>query len=118
MLREDEELTSQVIKAQEESCVKGDFVPQAMSDLEYLHMSKDELFSRSDENLKCYLDDALNWVAYRDLIQIAKSHSKTNENLYSNMKGCSYFFDSRFTPDVSKVLFMFRTRMFGVRGLP
>ena len=37
---------------------------------------------------------------------------KTRNNLYKNIKGCEYFFDKRFTPDLANLVFKFRTRMY------
>ena len=32
------------------------------------------------------------------------------------MDGCAYFFDQRFSPDICNALFMFRCRMYNVKG--
>ena len=46
----------------------------------------------------------------------ASKHSKVNNEAYENLEGMVYFEDTRFTPDLSNLLFKFRTRMFNVRN--
>ena len=54
--------------------------------------------------------------AFLYLHQKAKLHSKVKHEMYTDMKGSSYFFDPRITSDKAKLIFQFRTRMYGVRN--
>ena len=116
LLRNDDELTKKIVKAQEQNPVKGDFVSSVQSDMSYLSLSKLDISIRSEDSLKSHLELRIEEVAFHDLMSVAKTHSKTNANCYKDLKGCSYFFDSNFSPDICNLLFMFRTRMFNVKG--
>ena len=52
--------------------------------------------------------------AFKYLIELGRNHSKVRETAYTDLKGMSYFSDNRFSPDLSNLLFKFRTRMFNV----
>ena len=54
--------------------------------------------------------------AFLYLIDLAKSHSKVNDSVYTDLNGMTYMNDPRFTPDLVTILFKLRTRMFNVRN--
>ena len=55
-------------------------------------------------------------AALLHLKELGRNHSKVREWDYSDLKGMEYFYDPRFSTDLSNLLFMFRTRMFNVRN--
>ena len=62
------------------------------------------------------MNKSISKVAFEYLHEMAKTHSKTNHNIYHNLKGMKYFNDPRFSTEETKLLFKFRTRMFSVRN--
>ena len=54
--------------------------------------------------------------ALNHLKRKATAHSKIQEELYNDLHGKDYFFDRRITDSKAKLLFQFRTRMYGVRN--
>ena len=84
--------------------------------MEYLHISDEDIIIRSTENLKSLLRENTQIAAFNFLIEKAKGHSKVRQNLYKNLNGSKYFEISKFTPDLAKLVFKFRTRMYDVRN--
>ena len=116
MRREDNEITKAVVMRQKETRLKGDFFMQVLNDLDALKLSENEIMECSEEALKLKLKKQLNDVAYSSLMEAASKHSKVRNEIYKNLEGAKYFDDERFTPDLSNLLFKFRTRMFNVRN--
>ena len=116
MKRENTEITKQVINAQKRNPLKGDFVPQVNKNLVDLSISENDLLLRSEEDLKSLLKNKLRAVAFQELIEKAREHSKVNENIYKDMNGCAYLSDKRFTPDIVNLLFSFQTRCFDMKN--
>ena len=110
------ELTRQIIEAQKTNSLKGDFYCQVISDMEYLGITEMDIIIRSEENLKSLVSDKIESCAYRYLIEKGRNHSKTRTEIYKDLKGSQFLFDKRFTPELSKLVFMFQTRSYGVRN--
>ena len=89
---------------------------QVVNDLEVLQISENEVMDNSEEALKELLKNQTHDAAYMFLMDAASKHSKVNNEAYENLEGMVYFEDTRFTPDLSNLLFKFRTRMFNVRN--
>ena len=115
MNRDDDELTKKVVLAQKDSSYKGDFYPQALENMVALGISHNQL-SESKEKLRTDLTKKVNAAAYKSLIGKAESHSKVRHECYKNCEGAAHYFDSRFTPDVTNMLFKFRTRTYLVKN--
>jgi hypothetical protein len=115
MKRDAQEITKKVVESQKRSKINGDFYPQVSKDMEDLQVTEDDV-AASKSYLKEKVDEQAKKHAFTSLHQLAKSHSKVNENLYENMDGMDYFDDPRFSPDLVNLLFKFRTRMYSVRN--
>ena len=116
MKRDKCELTRQIIEAQKTNSLKGDFYCQVISDMEYLGITEMDIIIRSEENLKSLVSEKIESCAYRYLIEKGRNHSKTRTEIYKDLKGSQFLFDKRFTPELSKLVFMFQTRSYGVRN--
>ena len=115
MLRDDNEITKQVVLSQKRSKIKGDFYTQVSADMEELQIMEEDI-DASKPSLKAKVDEQAKKHAFTHLHQLATSHSKVDENLYQSMDGMDYLNDSRLTPDLVNLLFKFRTRMYQVRN--
>ena len=113
--RSNDEITKQVVLAQEENCYKGDFYEQVRSNMAELNVTDDEM-EQSKEKLNEIVSRKMKDLAFQFLINKAKLHSKVNDSIYSNCDGAVHYKDPRFTPDLSNLLFKFRTRTFLVKN--
>ena len=114
--RNDDELTKMVVSIQKEKGSNGDFYHQVNEDLKLLKICHDNIETKSKSSLRELVKRKVEEVALTYLLQIAAKHSKTNDEVYSDMSGTKYFHDARFTINMCKLLFQFRTRMFAVRN--
>ena len=71
---------------------------------------------RGDENLKIFLSTQVRSAAYKFLMEKAGGHSKVREDLYKDLACSNYFHSSKITPDLAKIIFQFRMRMYDVRN--
>ena len=115
MKRDNEEITKRVVLSQMQSRIKGDFYMQVSKDMEDLNISDNDITS-SRSSLEEKVNKQATNIAFAYLQQLARKHSKVNENLYKDLKGMEYFNDARFSPDLVNLLFKFRTRMYDVRN--
>ena len=113
--RSDDEITKQVVLAQTNGCLDGDFYAQTQRDMQLLSITTNEL-SMSNESLQDLLVKKVNEAAFQFLIRKANEHSKVNTSLYTTCEGATYFRDNRFTPDLANLLFKLRTRGFLVKN--
>ena len=113
MNRDSREITKRIVQLQKEEHNEGTFYQQVESDMIDLNISEDDL---SHTVLKKQLQDATAKLAFQHLIDMARKHSKTKDNIYHNLQGMAYFDDPRFTANKARLLFKFRTRMFNVRN--
>ena len=74
------------------------------------------ILTTSKARVRETLNENVQKEAFDYLIKKAKTHSKVNDEVYEDLNGSQYLFDNRFTSQKAKLLFMFRTRMFGVRN--
>ena len=109
------ELTRKIVLAQGENPTPVDFVSQVTDNLEHLNMSRD-LMLYSLESLRKLLKERIENAAFTYLISLASQHSKVRSELFTNMHGSSFYFDQRFTTQICNTLFMFRCRMYEVKG--
>ena len=113
--RNADEITTLVVEAQKELSYEGDFYPQVKSDMEQMGLT-DEDMTVSKETLRAKLDIRAKECAFTELINKAKSHSKIRDSIYTNMKGADHYNNPRFSPDLSNLLFKFRTRTYMVKN--
>ena len=116
MNREDNEITKQIVECQKEAPLKGDFYQQVQSDMNILGVTEQNVLSYSKDKLKEVLSQNAEKKAFSYLGDKARQHSKVNEDLYVDLHGCNLYYDERITSHDAKLLFQFRTRMFGVRN--
>ena len=116
MKRNYDELTKKVVNAQKFAKLKGDFYTQVVGDMDKLNVSEDDVVNSNKNDFKELIKMKIKNEAFNMLIEKAKTHSKVRSDLYMNMEGSSYFFDSRFHPGLSNTLFMLRTRMYNVKN--
>ena len=116
MQREDNEITKKVVTLQKSRCFKGDFFEQVLSDLNLLMLNDDDVMNMNKTKIEKTLLERVKCIAFEFLINKAKSHSKVNDDTYSDCNGSSYFHDCRFSPDIANLLFKFRTRTFLVKN--
>ena len=102
--------------AQKENILPGDFYTQVTENMATLSLTELDLLLNSEESLKKILDDKINKTAFSYLLTRAEKHNKTRNSLYTNMNGCSYLKDPRFTTEISRLLFMLQTRTYGVKN--
>ena len=102
--------------AQKENILPGDFYIQVRENMATLSITESDLLLNSEETLKQILDDKISKAAFSYLLTRADKHSKTRNSLYSNMNGCSYLKNPRFSTDISRLLFMLQTRTYGVKN--
>ena len=114
--RSEDEVTRKVVMAQKENILPGDFYIQVRENMATLSITESDLLLNSEETLKQILDDKISKAAFSYLLTRADKHSKTRNSLYSNMNGCSYLKNPRFTTDISRLLFMLQTRTYGVKN--
>ena len=115
MNRNADELTTMVVEAQKVKSYKGDFYPQVMEDMIELGITNDDL-AQGKETLREKLKAKSKECAFKELIEKAKSHTKIREDIYTNLDGAMHYNNSRFTPDVSNLIFRLRTRTFMVKN--
>ena len=82
----------------------------------HLNLTENDIINSSTQSLKKQVHKAITKIAFENLLEKAKTHSKLREDLYTNLKGMDYTRDSRFTTEEVNTLFKFRTRMFNVRN--
>ena len=70
----------------------------------------------SSPMLKNMITKKIHKLAFDFLISKAKQHSKVNETSYKDCEGCAHYKDPRFTPDITNLLFKFRTRTYLVKN--
>ena len=116
MNRNDDEITKKVVLSQGDKKTKGDFHGQVDEDLSTLGIDKEDVVNWSKTKLKEVLKKETSKSAFLYLIDLAKSHSKVNDSVYTDLNGMTYMNDPRFTPDLVTILFKFRTRMFNVKN--
>ena len=116
MSRPDDEITKKVVNCQKETRIEGDFYIQVSDDMEKLNISEDDITTYSNEKLREKLKNETDKAALHHLKELGRNHSKVREWIYSDLNGMGYFFDPRFSTDLSNLLFTFRTRMFNVRN--
>ena len=113
--RKDNELTKMVVMAQKERCHEGDFYAQVKRDMDKIGVSEEEL-TESKEMLRDEVTKKMKKHAFEVLISKAKSHSKVHEGAYTDCDGAKHYNNPRFSPDLSNLLFKFRTRTFLVKN--
>ena len=116
MSRGNHELTKKMLMSQKEIELKGDFYQQVQKDMNSLHITEEIVESKSKETLRRIINDSIRREAFNFLVAKAAAHSKVNHEMYTDVKGSAYFYDHRFTSHGAKLVFRFRTRMFGVRN--
>ena len=116
MHRDNDELTKKMMLLQQELKYQGDVAELITTDMEVLGITREDITSRSKECMKSLVRKRIDVIAFRHLIELAKSHSKVNHEIYKDTHGMKYFYDTRFTAEQAKLLFKFRTRMFDVRN--
>ena len=116
MIKDKEEITRKVVDVQKEDGCKGDFYLQVMENLNYLSIPVQKVEGSSKAKMKETLQERINICAYEYLIEKAKAHSKVQEKLYSDCNGMDHYNDARFSPDISNLLFKFRTRTYLVKN--
>ena len=114
--RDEGEVTRKVVMAQKADPCKGDFYPQVRDDLMYLSIPTESVEVENKAGLKKMVNERIETCAFDFLIQKAKTHSKVNEDIYSDCKGMQQYKDARFTPDIANLLFKFRTRTYLVKN--
>ena len=102
--------------SQKEIELEGDFYQQVGNDMNLLNITEEMIESNSKEKFRKIIDDNVRRAAYVFLLAKATGHSKVNHIMYTDLKGSVYFYDHRFTSQSAKLVFKFRTRMFGVRN--
>ena len=112
----DGELTKMMLMSQKESKLDGDLYNQVEDDMKKLRITEDTIATYSKETVKEIIEQNVNKVAFVYLQQKAKLHSKVKHELYTDMQSIKYFYDPRMTSERAKILFKFRTQMFGVRN--
>ena len=115
LMRDNDELTKKVVLLQKDTCLDGDFYPQALANLNVLGITHDQLLE-SPGKLEERLKKTMNEAAYKFLIKKAQKHTKTRQECYQNCNGAPHYFDPRFTPEKANLLFRFRTRTFLVKN--
>ena len=113
--RKADELTTMIVEAQREKSHPGDFYPQVMEDMDRLEISYDDM-AFSKDILKTKVKNRAKECALAELLEKAKNHSKVREEIYTNLEGASHYKSPRFTPDLTNMLFRFRTRTFMVKN--
>ena len=116
MMRPDDEVTKKVVTRQKERMIEGDFYTQVSADMANLNISENDVLDSSYNTLKLKLKREITVAALSYLKEIGRNHSKVRNEMYTHLNGMSYFSSNRFTPDLSNLLFKFRTRMFNVRN--
>ena len=107
--RDDDEITKKVVLLQKDICYDGDFYPQVLKNMTTLGITEDHLTESTgklEERLKKNMQEA----AYKFLIEKARSHSKVRHECYQSCEGAAHYFDQRFTPEKTNLLFRFSTR--------
>ena len=116
MQRDNSEITKAVVVRQKHTRIDGDFYMQVVRDMSILNILESDIVNSSHEMLKGKVKKQMQDVALKFLLEDARRHSKVRDDIYTNLQGMIYFDDGRFTPDLSNLLFKFRTRMFHVRN--
>ena len=81
-----------------------------------LDLSEIIIKSLPKEKLKKLLQLKIEEKGFQYLINKSITHSKTKTEIYCDINGSNYFRDSRFTPDIARTIFKFRTRMVNVKN--
>ena len=113
--RDNGEITKEIILLQKRECYKGDFYDQVKNDMNDLGINDCD-YQISQNRFKTLLNKKIDDLAFNFLIEKAKTHSKVNESAYENGHGVEYLKVPQFTPDLSQLLFAFRTRCFLVKN--
>ena len=116
MERDEGELTKQIIVTQMELCNHGDFYAQVQRDMSILDISEDDILTKSKEQLKSIISQKTKELAYTMLIDRASKHSKVNIEAYPDCSGAKHYNNPKFTPDLTNLLFKFRTRTYLVKN--
>ena len=116
MQRNEDEITRMVVESQKMDELKGDFYSQVKEDMKNIKISESLIQYGSNKKLSDIIKENIKIEALRYLKLKASSHSKIRGELYNSLEGKEYFFNHRLTSDKAKLLFQFRTRMFGVRN--
>ena len=114
--RDDTEITKQVVLAQKENGRKGDFYSQIKHDMDSIAITFEEVAMSGMEQLKDSVTKKIETLAFDFLLSKAKEHSKVNEKSYTDCQGCLHYNDSRFTPEITNLLFKLRTRTYLVKN--
>ena len=115
MNRNETEITRMVVMAQKERCHKGDFYAQVSKDMNEIGISSKEMLE-SKATLKTHLSKKVDEYAFRELMKKARSHSKVHDEMYTDCNGAAHYNNPRFTPDLTNLLFRFRTRTYMVKN--
>jgi hypothetical protein len=113
--RNENELVRRVVMAQKVETYTGDFYEQVKNNMEDL-LINDEDLEESKEKFRETVEKKMKEKAFSQLIGIARTHSKTNQEMYTDCEGAAHYKDPRFTPDLANLLFKFRTRTFLVKN--
>ena len=122
MKRNKSEITRKVIMAQKSNTIHGDFYPQVKYNMELFDLSEADIILRTTDELKDIINKKMRQTAFNYLIKKTYKHNKSNSIIYENMKeytemkGSRYLFDTRFSTDISNIIFKFRTRMYNVKN--
>ena len=114
--RDEDEITKQLVLIQKDNCWEGDFYAQVKIDMENIKVTFDEVAESTKETFEKMISKKISELAFQFLIAKAKSHSKVNERIYTNCEGACHYSDPRFTPDLTNLLFKFRTRTYLVKN--
>ena len=115
--RDVNELTSQVLKAQIEDPIKGDWILTVKDDLEVFELgflSVDALKLIKKEKFKEMVKKACKKVAFNYLIKEKNKKSKLSELKYNDLNMQSYFQTHLISKRKQILLFKFRSRMINV----
>ena len=115
MDRDDEEITKRIVTLQKKDCDAGDFYEQVKRDINEIGVTEEEMLE-SKAKLKIVVSDKTKRAAYRYLIDKASKHSKVREDIYTDCEGAGHYNNPRFTPELSNLIFRFRTRTFMVKN--
>ena len=97
MNRHDDEITKKLVLYQRKSNIKGSFYDQVSVNMKELDISEEEILTMSHAKLKELMKKEISKAAFTHLQTMARNHSKTRDEIYSNMEGKTYFHDPMFT---------------------
>ena len=111
--REDTELLKKVFLAQQENPTRGDFVKLVTNDLEVLGVTYEEVISGNMTKKK--LKEIVQDVAFRQLLELQKSHIKIKHITYDTLQLQSYLASEILTQKDREMLTLLRSQC--VRGI-